>query len=143
MRNEMKIDYKPTYFKPYELVPKKVYLDWGLQSLRFLDDRILKTGDRLRERYGTAIINDWHWSGDYDSRGFRLPNDPDGARLSAHKRGQALDIIFNKVRAQKVRQDILDNPGDPDFEYITLLETNISWLHISCENVERIQIIDP
>lgn len=33
--------------------------------------------------------------------------------------------------------------NDRIFEYITVVETNISWLHIACENVERIKFFDP
>lgn len=134
----MKINYKPKYFQTYELVPEWVYNTYGESSLRFLDNRILKMADLLREKFGKATCNDWFWGGNYDSRGFRPPNDPDGAKLSAHKRGQALDLIFT-ASAEKIRQYIIDNPDE--FEYITLIEADVNWVHISCENVEKLTII--
>ena len=84
----MKIKYTPKHFKVYELVPESIYKKFGDSALRFFDDRILITADRIREKYGKMVCNNWFWGGEYDSRGFRPPDDKDGAELSAHKRAK-------------------------------------------------------
>lgn len=133
--------YKPEYFKAYELVPKKIYNQYGEKSLWFLDNRILIAADDLRRKYGKATINDWYWGGNYDSRGFRPPQDQDGANLSQHRFGRALDIVFESGDVYEIREDILDKPNK--FPFINAVELDISWLHIDCRNCNRIMTFKP
>jgi hypothetical protein len=137
--------YKPEFFSIKELVDKKTYNRFGSNALRFLDPRILWTADMLREMYGSIIINNWSiWDGgNLDSCGFRRPNDKDGAEFSAHKRGQALDLHFQEADNDTVREIILEHPNYEAYQYITAIEMEVSWLHISCENVKRIKRIYP
>lgn len=138
----IKPGYTPKWFKAYELVPQFLYKSYGESSLRFLDERILKTIDRLREQYGVMVCNDWKWGGRFDSRGYRPPNDPDGSRLSAHKRSCAVDIMPRETFSSMIRHDIKQNKYPHVFEFITLIEDNVNWLHISCENVKKLTIIN-
>jgi len=133
--------YIPKYFRLEECVSKKVFDRFGQRAWEFFDDRALITQDALRERYGKIIINDWLWGGHFDSRGFRAPDDTDGAEFSAHKRGQAFDSIFQDVTAEEVRQDILKNPNL--FPYINAIEAGISWFHQDCRNCKRIKVFHP
>lgn len=135
--------YIPIHFEPYEVVNKGLYKRFGSNAYRFLDWRVLTTADKLRERYGKMICNDWYWGGQFDSRGYRVPNDPDGAELSAHKRGLALDLIPRETTAEKIRQDIKKDKYPEDFQYITIIEDGVNWLHFSCENVQKLTVISP
>ena len=129
--------YKCKKFSLKELVSKDVYNRFGEKAWEFFDDRILMTADQLREKFGKAIINDWEWGGKFDSRGFRAPSDKDGAEFSAHRRGQALDMVFAKVTAAEIRRYILEHPQE--FPYINALEKDVSWLHIDTRNCVRIK----
>lgn len=133
--------YIPKFFIIEELISEVVFRKYGKLAWQFFDDRALKTLDRLRERFGKATVNDWLWGGEYDSRGFRAPDDPDGAEMSAHKRGQAFDVVFEKHPAEDVRGDILRNPDD--FPYINAIEANVNWLHYDCRNCQRIMVFKP
>ena len=102
---------------------------------------VTMTADRLRERYGPAIMNTWKFApkiqrmygGIHKYRGWRPRNCATGAKLSQHKMGCAADIAFADVSAEKVREDLLNDPFDPTFEFITAIETGISWFHFSCQ----------
>ncbi len=104
---------------------------WGM-----LDNRILITGDRLRTRYGPMMINDWYTGGRYDDRGYRSKDygSDTGSSLSQHYSGRALDLIPRNTTVDEIRNDILDNPFDPTFEYITCIEMDVPWLHVDCRN---------
>lgn len=133
--------YIPKYFRIEELVSRPVFKEYGKQAFQFFDDRALKTLDRLREKFGKALVNDWFWGGKNDSRGFRLPDDPDGTYLSAHKRGQAFDVVFPEKPADLVREYILKNPDE--FPYINAIEANVGWLHFDTRNCLRILVFKP
>jgi len=49
--------YKCDHFKIQELVSPGVYKDRGDKAWELLDDRLLMTLDKLRERYGPIIVN--------------------------------------------------------------------------------------
>jgi len=141
--------YKPTWFEPYELVPKNVYESWSpdkINNIWFLfDERMLWTGDRLRELYGPMFINDYHWRQDDPKanqyRGWRPSrtfvkdkNQPWWSDYSQHCRGGAEDLVSTRYTAEKIREDILADPFCEDFKYITCLEIDISWLHFDTRN---------
>jgi hypothetical protein len=133
--------YVPKYFKVEEFFPQSLehLLDDDLIWL-YIDSRVLVTADRLREKYGTAIMNTWAFStrmretyGTHQFRGWRPRNCEVGAELSQHKLGCAADMGFVHVSAEKVRQDLLSNPFHPVFRYITAVEMNTSWFHFSVQ----------
>lgn len=127
----------PNYFELYELVPPDVYqryishphLLWGI-----FDDRLLRTISKLRFRYGSMVMNTWHWGGSHSERGWRHPDTITGATLSQHKFGRAGDLIPQETSAERIRQDIIAAPWHPDFEFITCIEMDIPWLHIDTRN---------
>lgn len=96
------------------------------------------TIDALREKYGSITINDWSYGGTNESRGLRTPESKYYSPYSQHSFGRAMDLIFKYTTAEQVRQDILANPNDPAFIYITSFEEGTSWLHIDVRNVERV-----
>jgi hypothetical protein len=114
--------YKCKHFAIQELVSKKTYHDRGNKSWYLFDDRILRTADLLRERYGQITINDWMWGGKNQSRGLRTPESMYYSLYSAHSHGRAIDCIFKDVTAEQVRQDILNSPDDKEFIYINSFE---------------------
>jgi hypothetical protein len=53
-------------------------------------------------------------------------NTETGSNFSLHKFGKALDPEFKDTNVYSIRQDIIENPEDEDFQYITGLELEIS-----------------
>ncbi len=115
-----------------ELVSRKVFLDRGEKAWSLLDERALKTLDRLREKFGPITINDWSWGGSNEYRGLREPECKIGADYSQHRFGRAFDCKFRDISADTVREYILSNPKE--FPFITSLEMNVTWLHFDVRN---------
>lgn len=127
--------YVPKYFKAYEFFPKDFHAEavskYSEMLLWFLLDwRLSWTADRLREKFGSIIINDWHSGGQNQYRGYRPLVCNVGASLSQHKFYRAADLIFKSLSADDVRKTILADPWHEDFQHITCLEIDISWLHM-------------
>lgn len=133
--------YKPKYFQPFEFVSRSVFNKRGEKSLQLLDDRILMTADFLRERYGPITINNWYWGGDRVDSGLRTSTSNIGSDLSQHRFGRALDMLFQNVSVEEVREDILKNPEK--YPYVTATELGTSWLHIDCRNTTPILTFYP
>lgn len=126
--------YKPKHFKVQEFVPKEVYERWGDDSLQFMDARILKLADIIKEAFpkGTMTINNWFWQGDRNWSGLRIPERPYYSIYSQHSAGRAIDCIFSEYSAQYVRDHILNNPTL--FPGASAIEMDVSWLHVDCRN---------
>ena len=143
------MSYIPNFFKAEELVPPNIYneLDGNINKICFLfDNRLLWTIDQIRRKYGPCIINNWKSDGMFSERGLRDFNSKTGAKWSQHKFGRAIDIdiyqgsdLSTRIPPQKIRQDILDDPWCDSFKYITALEMDINWLHISTQNWNKKQ----
>ncbi|MDY0218973.1 MAG: D-Ala-D-Ala carboxypeptidase family metallohydrolase [Candidatus Cloacimonas acidaminovorans] len=124
--------YVPIYYKWYELVPNKKYQNYWLI---LMDERILITLDEIRKYYGRPVtVNNWYWGGKFNSRGWREPFDPDGAELSQHKFGRAVDFTIAGISAETIRNDIRRGL----FPLITCIEKDVSWVHIDVRNVKRL-----
>jgi hypothetical protein len=147
------IGYQPKSFAWYELIDEHLYTkltnDYGKKKSkevmsRMFDPRLLWTLDKLRDRFGTTYINTWHsmfrqvtdkprnWAG------FR-PHDGPYAELSQHRFGRAADPIWNTISAQEVREIIIQERDNPDWQYITEIEMTlfgkpISWFHFAVAN---------
>lgn len=142
--------YIPEYFTLEEWFPMETgeLFDVMLGDVPVLwmgiDDRVKWTADKLREIYGTAIMNTWHSSrmfnkyGYHMYRGWRPKGCTVGAKYSQHKFGCAADIVFTGVDVDTVRSDILANPFQEEFQFITFLEMNVSWLHFDCRPHDKL-----
>lgn len=132
--------YKCQHFEIYELVDKETYNKYGEFAWSFLDDRLLRMIDFLREEFGKATINDWYWGGTNENRGLRSPTSTVGAKYSQHKFGRAADILFDGVTAEEVRQFLKDvwtfNESHHEFGSVVkiTLEDGVGWLHIDVRN---------
>lgn len=138
------------YFQAQEFFPPEVIVNHDKagtidpQIWRIFDWRVLWTAEKLRERFGTMVINDYLWNGRNEYRGYRPVESiidirrflRDGEVLplwssftSQHCFGRAIDAKFRKYTAEEIRQDIRRNPDRNDYQYITCVEENVSWLH--------------
>jgi hypothetical protein len=135
--------YKCEHFALHELVPAAVLADRGEKAWELLDDRLLITLDRLRERYGKMRMNNYFWGGEDQFRGLRTPDSPDFTQYSQHSFGRAADPIFQDVTAEQVRKDALADPDAPCFEYINSIELGVLWFHFDTRNCTRIKTYTP
>lgn len=138
--------YKCKHFAIHELVPPDVFRERGESAWALLDDRMLITLDRLREKYGSMTVNNYFWDGTRKWSGLRTPGSPYYRTYSQHTFGRAADCVFKHTSAEKVRQDILRKPcdlTDPVFTLITSIELKVSWLHFDVRNCDRIMTYTP
>lgn len=112
---------------PMSMMKHSTFVLWSL-----LDDRIIWTADKLRERFGKAIINNWSFGGDLQFRGFRPLGSSVGSALSQHKFGRAIDINFESATAEEVRQDLKTVGKIGAYKYITACEERTGWNHFDC-----------
>lgn len=135
--------YKPNNFELHEVLPREFYNRWyPIRDERLwtmFDDRLLRSAQAIRERYGKMVVNTWHNGGVHQYRGWRPRFCEIGAEFSDHKGGRALDLVPVEESAEKIRADILADPFHPDFAFITVLEMNIKWLHIATRNWDKVK----
>ena len=146
------MSYIPTHFTWPELLPESVYRELELlkrldRCALLLDERILITADRLRQRYGKLVCNTWPFGGQHQFRGYRPQDCTVGAALSQHRFGRALDLVPVQATAAEIRADIRAHPEMEAFEHITCVEDDVGWLHVDCRNHDRarrgIQFVKP
>lgn len=132
--------YKSRHFDIREYVPPEIYNARGERAWELLDERMLRTDDLLRDRYGAIIINNWHTPGGTRHwSGIRTPASPQFSPTSQHTFGRASDKIFAHTTAEAVRRDILANPDDETFKLIMAVEMGVDWLHTDFRNCDRIK----
>jgi hypothetical protein len=132
------MSYRPKYFAINELVPPNVLAERGERAWAFMDDRILRGADWLREKFGPAVINGRFGGKVFTESGLRDPFTTTGAKWSQHKFGRALDLKFTRVTVQEVYDYIIRNPKEARENGITTIEDiafTPTWLHIDCRAV--------
>lgn len=137
------------YFKIQELVSEAVYKKYGEKSWEFIDTRLIKVLDLLREHFNKPItVNNWLWGGDLQQRGLRANKDELVANkedyyISQHCLGKAIDFTVKGLSAQEVYDEILRNIEK--FYLISRIE-NIkdtpTWVHIDVANIDGFKIFN-
>lgn len=91
----------------------------------------------------TAVRHNMKTGGKIEYLGYRPIDCTQGADNSAHRRGQALDLIcagdIDAMRLKIIEKNVL-------FQYLTVMEAKVPWLHISCENMignKSIVLVEP
>ena len=140
---------KSKYFKIQELVSENVYKKYGEKAWEFIDTRLIKVLDLLREHFGKPVtINNWCFGGTLHQRGLRANKDEivtskKDYYISQHCLGKAVDFNVKGLSAQEVYQEILDNKDK--FYLISRIE-NIkdtpTWVHIDIANVDEFKIFN-
>ena len=137
------------YFKIQELVSEAVYKKYGDKSWEFIDTRLIKVLDLLREHFNRPItVNNWLWGGNLHQRGLRANKDELVANkkdyyISQHCLGKAVDFNVKGLSTQEVYDEILRNIEK--FYLISRIE-NIkdtpTWVHIDVANVDKFKIFN-
>jgi len=129
---------KSKYFKIYELVPKHIFNKYKEKAWKFMDPRLIKMIDLLKEDFpsGSITINNYHWNGNRNWSGLRTPDSPYYRETSQHSFGRAVDCLFTKYDVEEVRQHIIDSQDV--YKYVKGIELNVSWLHIDVRNEDKL-----
>lgn len=131
------------YFDIKELVPKEVYEELGEEkSLALLDSRALKALEEVREILGIPLIcNNWASGGSRNYCGYRQPDCKIGAKNSQHKKGNAFDLISNKMSASNMRYELeqhkLELTIPIRIEKWDQNGSETTWLHIDTNNYKN------
>ena len=122
------------HFVIQEFVPPQVYNQFKDNSIWFINPQVIKIAEFIRQYFNKSVtINNWHKGGTYTESGFRMPDTTIGAKLSAHKRGSAIDIKMPGVDYEEVRKTILANQKIFMDAGITTIEDGTdTWLHVDC-----------
>lgn len=141
---------KSKYFKIQELVSKKVYNRYGENAWMFIDTKLIKVLDTLREHFNRPItINNWMWGGTLEQRGLRTNLDELVKKktekgtlyISQHILGKAADLNVKGLTAEQVYEEILKNKDK--FYLISRIEnidSTPTWVHIDCANTDKFVI---
>lgn len=140
--------YKCEYFLIEELVDKSTLRTLGEDKCwRLFPEQFLICLDRLRSCLGKPIkVNDWYGGGQYQYSGYRPKTCSIGARLSAHKQGQAFDIKVQGMTPMAVYEYLLTHQAMfPEITEMEDISSTPSWIHISCRptNKKGLKIIKP
>ncbi len=93
-----------------EFVDKDTFDKEGDKSIDLLDKRVIDIAQFLRDDIGLPItINNWHTGGQYHESGLRDFNTKTGAKNSAHKKGQAIDVKAKGYDGQKWYDYVVKN----------------------------------
>ena len=143
---------KSKYFKIQELVSKKVYDKYGEQAWMFIDTKLIKVLDLLREHFNKPItINNWMWGGTLEQRGLRTNLDElvkdktekGTLYISQHILGKAVDFNVKGLSSREVYEEILKNKEK--FCLISRIE-NIkntpNWCHVDVANTDKFTIFN-
>jgi len=141
--------YKPTHFELEELVNPLMILAIGQTNcwLR-LDEGCLRDLDTIRKEWGGVIyINGVFGGVVFDSRGYRTPDDKDGAFWSVHKQGKAFDLVPKDGDAKNLYLMIysLILAGKlTSFNTLEDAKYTKTWVHVAKMNTnERPLVIKP
>ena len=140
---------KSKYFKIQELVSKAVYEKYGEKSWEFIDERIIKILDLLREHFDKPItVNNWIFGGNLHQRGLRANKDEivkskSDYYISQHCLGKAVDLNVKGMTAQEVYEEILKNKSKfPLISRIENIKNTPTWVHIDVANTDEFKIFN-
>ena len=142
---------KATHFQLHELVCNHVYKKYGEQAWQFLDPRLIKTIDWIRDTFNKPItINDYHWKGTDTQSGVRCnicnlvkkKTDKGIVYMSGHQEGQAVDFSVKDMTAGEVRRWLKQH--EDNLSYPIRLEDGVSWVHCDVRDAgQKVYIFNP
>ena len=111
-----------------EYIPKGLYQQYESKPhilIGLIDKRLIDADQKLRNVFGSVIINNWWNGGDRNWSGIRTSDSSFYSLTSQHTYGRASDKLFNSP-AEEVREYIKQNWISLG---ITCIEENVSWVH--------------
>lgn len=130
--------YRPKNFILQELVSKAIYEKYGERAWQFLDVRMLKNLQWLRENIGSMTVNNWYWGGNRQYSGFdACEYRKDGT--SQHNHGRACDSISKYMTAQQVRDFVKENGHKAPYPNIWV-ENSVDWFHMDVRASDKVGV---
>ena len=134
--------YQCKHFAIHELVSKALYESFGMHTdllWSLLDEDLLRGIDWLRERYGSATINNYGFSshGNFEWSGLRTVDCPVYSKGSMHSVGMGADLKFTNTSSEDIRQDLKSIGNVP---WITRVEDKVDWLHVDVKPTGKSEI---
>lgn len=127
------------YFEIYELIPQDRFELMGEDGWCLLDQKLIDTLDWIRENIDKAMtINDYHWKGLRQFRGWRPEDCAVGAKKSAHKEGRAADFDVSGMTAESVRQWLEQHKNE--LPHPIRCESDVNWVHIDTKAKEGFKL---
>jgi len=121
-----------------EFVDKATYERFGDKSEWFIDPRVFKIAQLVRDLFGPVTINNWHAGGPRQWSGLRTGNSKYYTTYSQHSFGRAIDMNFKDAEIKEVTKYILDN----EFTFRKLglggIELDKTWLHLDVRNSDEL-----
>ena len=124
-----------------EYIDRLTFAKYGDRSLWFIDARLFPIVQKLRDKFGTATINNWHTGGNRNWSGLRTKNSRYYSIYSQHSFGRAVDIIFKNATADEVRHYILQNEKLFKSMGVGAIENGVSWVHLDLRNTNNDKIL--
>lgn len=140
-----------THFDLQEFVPKELYDQFGMNSIWFLDPRLINLAEFIRLHFDASmVINNWSYATGkvFNERGYRMPNTETGGKLSQHKFGRAIDFNIVGLTPIEVSDEIAKN-YQYFFPYgLTTMENpekTPTWTHVDCRNtgLNHLLVVNP
>ena len=137
-----------------EFIDPTTYNKFGINSLRYIDENIIKAVQYLRTALDMPItVNNWATGGPYQESGLRNFETSTGAKYSAHKFGKAADLKIGKLTSYEMCNLVKKHEEELLKIGIKRMEApeytvgkNRSWLHLdTCYNggLNEIILIKP
>jgi hypothetical protein len=126
--------YKPENFIVEELVDPELFEMFKHNQdvlWRMFDPEALMGLQWLRERFGSATVNNWNAGGNRKWSGIRTSKSPYYSKGSMHSCGKAFDIVFENYSAEEVREELKLLGNSP---HITRYEDDVSWTHMDTKD---------
>ena len=135
-------------FSTQEFVPQHIYEIYGDKSIWFIDYDLVKFAQALRDFVMKPItINNWASGGSYQYRGFRPSDCKEGAALSQHRFGRAIDLSVDGMFIAEVAEIVISR-REVWWPQITTMENvqyTPTWLHVDKRHTgqKELLIVDP
>ena len=136
------------HFRLEEFVPKSTFKRYGQASIWFIDKEMVLFAEKIRTFTNKPVtINNWYAGGPFNYRGFRPPDCTQGAVMSQHRFGRALDISIMGLTIGEVSDIVIKN-RNLWWPWITAMEDphyTPTWLHVDKRNTNSadLLIVDP
>lgn len=128
-----------------EFIDPDTYKKWGDKSIWFIDPKVIKIAQLLRDKSGRSVtINNWSVGGSYKLSGLRPLDTTIGAKLSQHKFGRAIDVKIQGYNPEQVHDLIKNNwiefkeKGLTTLEDLSLTKT---WSHLDCRWTNKDELL--
>ncbi|KKN68328.1 hypothetical protein LCGC14_0452040 [marine sediment metagenome] len=116
----------------WELMPQKVYEQYGAKCIWFIDPKIPPLAQFIRDWFNKPIVlNTWKNSGESEYRGYRPRDCEVGAEHSQHRFGRAVDFIIPGKWPQEIIREIqIYYKQFNDVGLTTIEKDTPTWVHI-------------